>query len=437
MKKYLILFLVVFLSTPAIAATIADNIDFGGQVRFRGYNLQNMWDLNDDVDTDNWDTYRLYTSIDFKATPSENVTGFVKLTNQTYGNGISDAGDNTSNKVFVDNAYITVSDFFKTGTTLYAGRMDLMYGSGFVIFDGNSQFASTNIYFDGIKLSIPLGENAHVDALYFKDEENNRSEAAGDDITLSGAYLIANCPKMGGQQELYALNRNDEIINKDIWMTGIRLSNTYKNGLDYSGEFAYQFGQFNDSTDIDKDAMGYKLDLGFTFLETALEPRIFCGYVFLEGDDPDTKDNERWDVFYGGWPQYGGKIGGWPQFGDLLAWKYVNMPTNAIKDYDTNWNEGSSTPGEAVFNNLTIASVGISAKLCENLKTNLCYGMLTADETNPGADDDIGDYYQVDFNYTYSKGLSFGLYAALIEPGDAHIGEDQAYEVFLETKLKF
>jgi len=435
MKKFWIVFLVLFLCTPAVASTIADNIDFGGHIRFRGYDMQNMWSHDDNADWDNWNTYRLRTSIHFKVTPSDNISGFLKLTNQTYGNGVSDAGDNQSNKVFIDNAYITVKDFFGSGATFNAGRMNLMYGSGFVLFDGNSQFASTNLYFDGLKLSIPLSDNAVIDLLYFKDEENNRDEASSDDITLTGAYLTAKCPVMGGKQELYLLNRDDELKNKDIWMTGIRLSDKLdldddeKFSLDYSGEFAYQFGQFNDSADIDQDAMGYKLDLGFTLKDVPLSPRLFCGYVFLEGDeDPNDDESNRWDVYYGGWPQ----------FGDLLAWKYVNTKKpNAITDYDANWNEGSSTGGEAVYSNISIATVGIGAKLSEKLSAKLSYGLLTADETNPGVDDDIGDYYQLQAKYGYSKNLSFTLYMAMIDPGDAHLGEDEAYEVLLETKLSF
>jgi len=437
MKKLMVLFLVLFLCTPAVASTIADNIDFGGHIRFRGYDMQNMWSLDDDADWDNWNMYRLRTSFQFKATPSDNISGFLKLTNQTYGNGVTNKYaqefDNMSNKVFVDNAFITVKDFFGTGTTFNAGRMNLMYGSGFVLFDGNSQFASTNLYFDGLKLSIPLSEIAVLDLLYFKDEENNRDEASSDDITLSGAYLTAKCPVMGGKQELYILNRDDENLNKDIWMTGLRLSDKFDCGLDYSGEVAYQFGDFDDSADIDQDALGYKLDLGFTLKDAPMSPRLFFGYAYLEGDDPDTDDKERWDVFYGGWPQ----------FGDLLAWKYVNLPPNAIKDYDANWNEGSSTGGEAVFSNISIATIGIGAKLCKKLSAKLSYGLLTADETDidPATgkhrDDDIGDYYQLQAKYAYSKNLSFSVYSAMIDPGDAHVGDDDAYEVFLETMLKF
>jgi len=432
MKKFWVLFLVLFLCTPAVASTIADNIDFGGHIRFRGYDMQNMWNHDDNADWDNWNMYRLRTSIHFKATPSDTISGFLKLTNQTYGNGVTNKYgqefDNMSNKVFIDNAYITVKDFFGSGATFNAGRMNLMYGSGFVLFDGNSQFASTNLYFDGLKLSIPLSDNAVLDVLYFKDEENNRDEASSDDITLSGAYLTAKCPVIGGKQELYLLNRDDEGLNKDIWMTGLRLSDKLECGLDYSGEVAYQFGEFDDSNDIDQDAWGCKLDLGFTLEGVPMSPRLFCGYVFLEGDDPDTDDKERWDVFYGGWPQ----------FGDLLAWKYVNVGSaNAITDYDKNWNEGSSTPGEAAYSNISIATVGIGAMLRKKLSAKLSYGLLTADETNPGVDDDIGDYYQVQAKYGYSKNLSFALYMAMIDPGDAHLSDDEAYEILLETKLSF
>ena len=52
----------------------------------------------------------------------------------------------------------------------------------------------------------------------------------------------------------------------------------------------YQFGDFNDSKDIDQDALGCKLEGGFTFKDAPMSPRPFIGYSFLEGDDPDTKD---------------------------------------------------------------------------------------------------------------------------------------------------
>jgi len=432
MKKLMVLFLVLFLCTPAVAANWSDSLEMGGDVRFRWYQMNNMWTFDDNNDADNWETFRLRTRLFAKANVSDDITGFVRIANQTYGNGITDAGDNTSNKVFIDNAYITVKKFFGTDMTFQAGRMNLMYGSGFVLFDGNSQFASTSLYFDGVKLSHPLGDKAVLDAFYVKDEENSRSDAKEDDITLGGAYLTAHCPVMGsekGKQELYVLNRRDDGISKDIWMTGIRLSDKFECGIDYSGEFAYQFGDFNDDANIDQEAYGYKLDAGFSLKDMAMTPRLFCGYMFLQGDDDPTDDeSNRWDVFYGGWPQ----------FGDLLAWKYVNVGAlNSITDYDPTWNEGSTTGGEAVYSNISMLSAGIGANLTSSLSAKFTYGLLTADETVAGADDDFGDYYQLQTKYGYSKNLSFAMYAALIAPGDAFINDDDAYEFFIETNLKF
>jgi len=440
MKKLVILFLVLFLSAPAFGAADnwSDKLELGGSTQMRWYKLNNMWDCNDDNDNDNWDDFRLHTRITAKATISDDVSGFIKLGNQTWGNGITPGNDqdNLGNKVFVENSYLTVKDFFGSNFTFQVGRMDLMYGSGFVLFDGNSQFGSTSLYFDGVKLTMPLGGKSTLDALYFMDEENNRSNeppggTGGDDITLGGLYLTAHCPVMGtekGAQEIYTLNRRDELKNKDIWMAGLRLSDQFEMGFDYSGEVAYQMGDFNEKENIDQEALGYKLDAGYTFTEAMMAPRLFCGYMFMEGDDPDTDEKERWDVFYGGWPQ----------FGDLLAWKYLNLgPGNNISDFDPTYNEGSSTGAEAVYSNISMASAGIGANLTAQWNAKFTYGLLTVDEPVAGADDDFGDYYQLQTTYGYNKNLSFSIYSAIIDPGDAFKNSDKPYEVYLETKLKF
>ncbi|PIP42388.1 MAG: hypothetical protein COX19_01220 [Desulfobacterales bacterium CG23_combo_of_CG06-09_8_20_14_all_51_8] len=365
MKKFLILFLALFLCTPAMAENWTDNLEMGGDVRMMYYSLNNFFDYNSGSDIDDWEVFRLRTRLKTKITLSDDVSGFVQIANQTYGENIGEPetnqknkdlnflgfnfdnyeADNKSDKVFVDNAYITAKNMFNTGITLQTGRMNLMYGSGFVLFDGQSQAASTSLYFDGIKLSAPFGEKTNLDLLYFIDQENARWNVKEDDVSVMGAYLTAHCPFLGGQQEFYVLNKNDENLGaatphtevtnefentdgelidlvveepyleynpfeKDIWMIGLRFSDKMKNGLDYSLEGAYQFGDFNKEADIEQDAFGGKFDGGFTFKDAPMAPRLFVGYAYMQGDDPDTTDKkERWDHFYGGWPQ----------FGDILA----------------------------------------------------------------------------------------------------------------------
>lgn len=417
------------------AADWTKKISLGGQVRLRGYDLNNVWDFNDEdakgSTQDHWNVFRLKSSLKATVKATKDVTAVVQLTDQTYGEGVGvdsiGEGDNRDNTIFLDNAYINARNMFDLPVDLTFGRQNLIYGSGFVVLDGQSQFASTSIYFDGVKLRWHATDKTSLDLLYMKDQEGNRNNSYDDDITLSGAYLTsAQCPFIG-KSELYVLNRNDEGLKKDIWMYGLRLSDKLANGFDYSVEGAIQRGDVDTQN---QDAYGYKLDAGYTFKDAAMTPRIYLGYGFMSGDDTNTSDdNEGWDVFYGGWPQ----------FGDLLAWKYVNVAgANALANVYT-YNKLSSTGGEATYGNFSIATLGASANLLENLSANLSYSLLTFDEVTAGLDDDFGDYYQAKLKYKYNKQLSFSLYGALLDPGDAFgsTQQDDATEVYWESDFRF
>lgn len=416
----------------------AKKMSLNGQVTFRGYNLQNVWDFDDDSDGDNRDLFRLKGSLKATYKATDDVTAVVQLTDQTWGEGVTytassltstdSAMDNNSNKVFLDNAYVEARNLFGSPVDGTFGRQNLIYGSGFVLLDGQSQFASTSIYFDGVKLRWHLTDTMTLDGLYMKDQENSVANSANDDITLSGGYFTSTkCPWVG-KSELYILNRNDEYFGKDIWMYGARASNKLENGFDYSLEGAIQRGDATRT--LDQDAYGYKLDGGYTVKALSMTPRFYVGYAFMSGDDNATdQESNQWDVFYGGWPQ----------FGDMLAWKYLNLHgANSLKGV-YNYDDYSNVVGEAVYSNFSNATIGASANLMKDLSANLSYSMLTFDEVADGMDDDFGDYYQATLKYQYNKQLSFSLYAALLSPGDAFDGtaKDDATEVYWETEYKF
>lgn len=446
MKKFLLTLIVLLLAVPAYCLQAPD-LEVGGHVRLRGYNFQNFWDFNSKNDYDNWSVFRLRSNIHIKANMGDNVTGFIKFSNQNYGEGTTYASniskadrweaDNTSDKVFVENAYIDVNKFFGLPVNLRFGRQNLMYGTGFVLFDGQSQMASTSLYFDGVKLTWNITDKSKVDVFYMKDQEGDRGNNNNDDITLSGIYFTGHCPIIGGQQEIYVLNRDDQGFKSDlggtgknIWMYGLRLSDKFDSGVDYSAEAAYQNGYYDKTHNIHQNALGYKLETGYTIpVFEKIIPRVFIGYTYLSGNESDTKDNEAWDVFYGGWPQYG----------DLLAWVYVNLPA-AVRPAGTTplqYNRMSSTIGEAAYTNLSMPMIGVSAK-CGNLSGKISYTKLTFDETTGAQNDDFGDYYQLKAKYQYSKHLSFAGYAAMIVPGDAFTYHtNSAYECFWETRVDF
>ena len=437
-KALLLLCTLVFSLALAERAFAADppQVKIGGEVRMRGYYLNNFLDFADSNNADEWSLFRVRTRVFVSAVLDNGVSAYVRIANQNYGEGVTalpSDGDkweeeNKSNKFFVDAAYIDVKDLFGLPLDVQFGRQNLMYGSGWVILDGQSQYGSTSTYLDGVRFVWKVRSDVALDALYFKDEERKRDNTTPDDITLLGFYLTSKYPLPTGQQELYVLNRRDELIGKEIYMAGARLSNTYESGLDYSAEGAWQTGKLKRK--IDQNAYGLKLDLGFRFKEVPSSPRVYGEFVRLTGDDYGSSDtNEAWDVFYGGWPQYG----------DLLVWKYVNVGAgNAIAIYDPHYNAGSTVGAEAVYSNFDLFTAGIDITPLEALKAGFSYSKLIADETITGADDDIGDYYQLTAEYRYSKHLVFGMYAAIIDPGAAFAGRsDRASEAFWDVTLGF
>lgn len=437
MKKFILCLLALIVGLPAWAVDLS-NVKFGGQVRFREYELKNFWNFDNDNRADVWRTFRLKTSLYTAVDLGDNVSGLIRITNQTYGEGISDAEDNKSNKTFVDNAYIDVKEFAGLPLDLRMGRQNLLYGSGFVLFDGQSQYGSTSMYFDAIKASFILGEQGMLDIIYAKDQENDRSESDRDDVTLHGLYLTL-MKTLPFQTETYVLNRQDQLKNKDIYMIGLRVSDKLDMGLDYSVEGAFQTGEtdvfmpgFDDpvARKADHEAFGGKLDVGFNF-KAAIKPRIYTQVAYFSGDDPDTKKYEGWDVFYGGWPQ----------FGDLLGWAFVALPAGNVVSN----NKMASTTGEAAYTNFSLYTLGGSLAPVEKLSLKASYSMIKWNEdyiNYTGTridDDDFGDYYQFSVGYGYSDKLSFGLYSALIDPGEAFkdTAQDVAYEIFYQADLKF
>lgn len=439
MKKLLPIAAVCLVAFQSAARAVdPPQVRVGGEVRMRGYYLNNFLDFDDSNNRDEWSVFRLRTRVYVSAAVDEGVSAYVRIGNQLFGEGVtaqpSASGDrweeeNKSNKFFVDAAYIDVKGFFGLPLDVQAGRQNLFYGSGWVICDGQSQYGSTSTYMDGVRLVWRMSSTVSLDALYFKDEEKRRDDTTPDDITFGGFYLTAESLFPSSRGEVYALTRFDQTTGKEIYMAGARVSGRYESGLDVSAEGALQTGRFN--RELDQNAYGIKLDLGFTFDEIATSPRLFGGLVRLTGDDTGTgsAENEAWDVFYGGWPQYG----------DLLAWKYINAGAdNAIAIYDSSYAAGSTVAGEVVYANFNMITIGLEGRPVEALKVNVSLSRLVADQTNPGIGDDIGDYYQLTGEYRYSQHLAMGLYAALIDPGNAFGGgSDPASEAFWEMTLSF
>lgn len=421
------LLLIVLILAAALPASATD-LEWGGEVRVRGYALENMWDVDSDVDGDRWSVLRQRTRLWCTATLDRDVTAFVRFANQHFGEGVTYPdgweADNKSDKVFVDAAWVRVPGLFGLPMTLQAGRQDVMYGTGFVLFDGQSQTASTSAYLDGLRASWDLGGAGTLDLLHFKDQENRRDDASDDDVTLQGLYYSAgDAPFL---RDLYALHRTDQNLGRDVFVYGSRLAGDL-GVLDWSVEGALQRGDACPCQDL--EAWGFTSEFGFDAPGSPAGLRIFGGLTALSGDDPTTPDtNERWDVIHGGWPRYG----------DLLAWTNLNLgPGNAVSGYDPGYADGSSQMGEVVYGNLVMPSAGFALAPVDALRIKAWWSPLRAHRVAAGSND-IGDLLQFSAKWRWSRELSFAVYAARLTPGAAYGPDaDPVTELFWEIDLDF
>lgn len=64
-------------------------VSLGSEITLHGYNLQNVWDFDDNNDGDNGDFFRTKGSLWVDFTPTDDVTVRIKATNQNWGEGAS------------------------------------------------------------------------------------------------------------------------------------------------------------------------------------------------------------------------------------------------------------------------------------------------------------------------------------------------------------
>ena len=289
-----------------------EHLQFGGELRLRDEAFNNPRDLADtaedetgtriDSTYDNYHFYRFRVRFWAEARPRDNMTLHFGLGHE-YRMG---RGENTSGirdpegKIGIDNAWARID---KGRASFTFGRMNLMYGEGFLVFDGTPADGSGSAYFDALKLTIRSQRGFDIDFFAAKiDEEGFGTEVEDED--LFGIYGI------GKRVHLYGLFRNKRQSagsgsgtvrpKRETAAIGVRIATLPQFGFRWALESAYQFGEVEE---FDSQAFGGYAHLGWRSSK-GIQPGFECGGVYLSGDDPETEDYEGWDGFYGEWPKY-------------------------------------------------------------------------------------------------------------------------------------
>ena len=355
----------------------------------------------------------------------------------------------TFNEIIVDNLYVNWDRPAQLPVTFKAGRQDLTYGRGWVILDGTPLDGSRSIYSDAFKMTLhddPVQTDLDLFVVDNKAYESRLQPVAIEagqqqftseyDTRLLGAYLISRhfAPMEFNAYYIYkddtlrigklvGLEPNGRIVHT----VGGLVQGTACTAWDYYAESAYQWGNEGAitgvSTEERRQGYGFTSDLGYTFKQCPVTPRLHAGYEDLSGDDPHSKT-------YGGWDPV---MSRWPEISELYVyrWQFEGKP-------------GVGVVGS--WSNLQRFTVGASAKPTPKMTTTFDYSLLFANERNLNNTVKAGTTYGQGYIrgsllvakllYDFNSHLSGHLWAEYFEPADFYSSmRDGA--VFLRWELMF
>jgi hypothetical protein len=445
-------------------------LDFGGDIRLRNEDIQNGFDLNNDVN-DHWNSTRLRTrfnlDVDYK-----NIAGmFVQLTNEyRWGSDTKYNPDFQAEDIRVDNAYVRINHFMDTPFIFTGGRQDLLaapekgwggwYGEAWLLFDGTPNDGSATIAFDSLKLRFDGIPDTTIDLIYAEMSERNRSADASlrnlyaDSDWDEDLFALYGISRFSGVQlDLYAMGRNKNVsVNYlgaagNFWdpelITGVfggRVATAeplLDKHLSLACEGGYQTGYlipggtgFIGSTPypagerVDRSAFGVYAWANLSLAQEApsLNPFGIVRFDYLSGDDPDTKGTfEGWDSMYAEWPKYS----------ELLIYQYYDPFAPA---------HGSADPNLGAFTNMYFPTVELGIWPFEKkLQVKGGYRYMQADQKNgPGEGSHLGDLLQFYTEYRPYPYLRAHFYFDYFFPGTYYDrGADESWFSRVEVMFLF
>lgn len=422
-KVLLAMMMTAVVALPAHAAV--QNIKVGGELK-SFYVHRDSLDLGTAVQNP-IDVFASITKVNVTADLSDNVTVVTQLINEREWGDNVDGGTGDSD-VQLDLAYVELREFLYSPLTVTVGRQNLQYGNSLIIGgpnDGSTglgadlAFLGEKYGWDAIKLQFdydPLTIDffaAKDDAgetgfgLTGKDDDNdvygiNAGYELGDEMsTMVEAYFFS---KISNSTEATA---NAEAAN--VYVPGLRVSTNPIEGLSFSGEFAWQYGDTGTvatTTTNNNNIDAWALDLRSSYALPMLEeysPVLHLGYRHFSGDD-DASDgeNNNWDPMFE--DQDVGRL-----FDTLFSLSNLDIFQVGVE----------ATPIE----DLTVAGTWYGLWLAEEFAT-AGYNAINGTSYFTTTDSELGHEFDIDLSYAYTEDVNFGVTAGWFVPGDVFTTEN-------------
>ena len=317
-----------FVSTEIAKAA---DITFSGQLRTRWESSEHSSGGNGTGSMNSFTgetQEEIFTSTRLAATVGINDTtaAFIQLqSNRIWGNqvGTSSGGvgagsgnaslsaNNADASVGLHQAYFTLENFLGAPFKAKIGRQQIML-DGWRLF-GNTIWTAGMQTHDAMTFRHKHNNMSWVFG-YIVAAENDRVDDPNDSTDRENLLAHVNIKGVLGGQFSGILNWDSnssgtaaQTLENDIATIGFRQAGKLF-GLDYRGEYYYQWGSGNGQkdtaltatnlqTDADRDAYMFGLRVGKTFNNVSLKPGLTVWYDYLSGTTDDDQRGSSWNSF--------------------------------------------------------------------------------------------------------------------------------------------
>jgi hypothetical protein len=331
----------------------------------------------------------------------------------------------------IDNLNVQWRKILDQPANLIVGRQDILLGDGWLTGDGTPFDGSWTYFMDAARFTYDLpAQHTTIEAIGIiqdgKDDGwlqtiNDQDRYLTEQNEKGAILSIANSSIKGLTLNPYFFYKHDAKLNPfdpvnnpaprggdnaDIYTLGGRATGFYGNHWKYSVEGAYQFGEKQDSTVRypsvisgyrDINAFGANTKLTY-MLRDKLNNQFSLSYEFLSGDNPNTQDDEMFDVLWGRWPR-------WSEMG------LYNFAAETRIGNEANMQRVGPTWSIDPIKNLNFSASYLAWLAIEDVPTRGVPGPFT----NTG--NFRGHFFQGVLKYKFSKHLSGHLWSEFMLPG--------------------
>jgi len=408
----LVLFLAMILYVSVAHAETT--FKYGAAFRLR----QEIWDDVVSLDTGNLATggfpdrnfFRLRTQLWARADFSPKLGIYARLANEMKyfdgpftaykaGNDGPDPDRYDPDELIIDNLYFDSKDVFGLPVDVRIGRQDFlgpdMYGEGFLLTDGTPADGSRTFYFNAAKLRWKINQKNSIDFVYIDDPRTDVFMPSLHPAVEGGLFVDNKKVLTASREQAFVLYGRSKVTDNvtlepyyiykieqafavgpttipklKLNTIGARAVVALNSGWKIGGEFATQFGDYNDGGKWqDRTGNGGYVFIGRKYENVGMKPEFDLRFVYMSGDDIGTTDkNETFDPLFSRNPNWneliiypllnetaafggGGIPGYWTNMEILKATLKLNFTpeTNLLLAYQYLWAPEKSGLTTALF----------------------------------------------------------------------------------------